>query len=128
MAKKHFTRPAYPATRRVTAAGISVGDFVIVGEALKGFALEDTVASGDLAGTVLIGFGEVESVYLQAEATSGGIVEGDYLKWDATLDGGAGGFTDLGASSSDFDAIAGAIADIAQGNNALGEVLIPAPY
>ena len=140
MAKKHFTRAAFPATRRVTAASVEVGDFVKVG-AIKGFALEDTRVApavdgskeavdeiASLEGTVLIGFGEVESAPLVAEAMGGGIAEGDYLLWDPALLTGDGAFTDENASAADYDAIAGLGVVVAEGADGEGEVLIPAPY
>jgi hypothetical protein len=140
MAKMHFTRSAFPATRRVTAADVEIGDFVIVG-AIKGFALEatrvaaatdgskeafDEIAS--LEGTCLIGFGEVEAAPLVADGGGSGIAEGDYLKWDGTLLAGDGAFTDTAADSTDYDAIAGLGVVIAAGADGTGEVLIPAPY
>jgi hypothetical protein len=140
MAKMHFTRHAFPATRRVTAAGVVVGDFVKVG-AIKGFALEDTRlaahhdGSGEafdeiasLEGTTLLGFGEVEAAPLAAGALGAGIAEGAYLLWDPLLNGGDGAFTDDGASAADYDAIAGLGVDVAAGDDGTGEVLIPAPY
>ncbi len=120
------TRPAFPATRRVTAAGIVRGDFVIVG-GLKGFAVEDSRTEGELTGTVLIAFGEVNDVNLVADA-AGAINEGDYLKWDTSLVGGDGAMTDTGASAADHDAIAGLGIALGAGESGVGEVLVPAPY
>lgn len=140
MAKKHFTRHALPATRRVTAAGVEIGDFVKLG-GIRGFALEDTRVApategsqeafdgiASLEGTVLIGFGEVESAPAVAVALGGGISEGDYLLWDPALLDGAGAFTDDGASQEEYDAIAGFGADIAAEAEGWIQVLIPAPY
>ncbi len=138
--KKHFTRAGFPATRRVTAAGVAIGDFVKKG-GIKGFALEATRTASTvdgsndsfddiapLAGTVLIGFGEVEAVTAVAVAAGGGIAEGDYLLWDATLDANAGAFTDDGASAAAYDAIAGFGAVVADGGTGTIQVLVPGPY
>lgn len=127
MTNPHRKRPAFPATRRVTAADAAIGDFVIVGQ-FKGFCIEETQTSGDLNGTCLIAFGEFESVHIAGVSAGGGVSEGDFLKYDGTLDGGDGGFTDDGASATDFDAIAGLGVSVADGGTGTGDVVIPAPY
>jgi len=103
----------------VTSAGAVKGDWVTLGQ-IKGVAIGDADPDTDI---VIVQIkGGVNTMFLSATGVD--ITEGTPLLFDAALDTANGGFTNVGATASNYDAIAGLGTDITAAATGTGRVWI----